>query len=158
MRRRSRQKSLEIDNVLGFPLGDLDLRLRGARTLVLDRNGVLLARPGDRDSVLARDSSITGLEGGQLEGPIRLDIAISFPTAVGFKENLSPGQRLALVRNLPLDRDSFADIRARVGAAAPAGREQNDGQNEPTGAVRIKSLRVKLENPASRARPGLRVS
>ena len=88
-----------------FPSVTSTSRLRGARILVLDRNGVLLLFPEHGDPVLARDSSITGLEGGQLEGPIRLDIAISFPTAVGFKENLSPGQRLALVRNLPLDRD-----------------------------------------------------
>src|SRR5271157_6308911 len=75
--------------------------------------------------------------------------ALSFPTAVGFKDNLSLGQRLALVSDLPLDRDGFAGIRARVGAAAPAGREQNDGQNEPTGAC------AHQEPPSEIGKPGL---
>ena len=103
----------------------------------------------------AWDRSVALREGGQFEGPIRLDAAVCFTTAViGFKDDLSLSQRLALVGDLTLDRNRCADIMARVRATTPAVRENKGGQNNQAGPVRICSPFFS-QGPTSEQGPGL---
>ena len=115
--------SLEVDRVFVLPLGHLDLGLRGAGVLVLERDGVLLAGPGDRHAMGAGDGAVVGLEGGQLEGPVRLDVAVGLPAArVGLEGDLALGQGLALVQGLPLDRDGRSGRTGRNPSRIPSRR------------------------------------